>query len=639
MKQNTLLLLACFLTISLFSQVEDYDWNDTMDYTIDENEYQDYSAIVLLDYRIQEFMGNTIPEMNRASMHHKIIKILDEKAIEDYNRVYIDDVENLIELKARTIKPDGTIIEVKEEYIKKINDEDFDLITIFAIEGVEEGDVLEYMYKMKNMSNLFGIEIFQTDIPVKKAIFEIVQTSLYEVFIKSYNGLDTFSLAEDSPSAISISKDIPALPNEYYSANNQNRMCAGYSVKYLSRGWIKEEVISWEKIVKAHAWASEVIRIKGTKKFFSELGFDEDLSDLEKVIRLEKHFKENFTYKNRSAEESGFKNILKNKYGNDIDLTRAMKYLLELQNIDAIWLLSTDRLDVSIDPNFPNPHSLSEHVLFIPSLGKFVSMGYPNMRIGAPPAAVLDNFALIIDNHTHTDPVGKIQFDAINFTRMNNQMDVSISSEFDNVTVKKKNKYTGYMAFEMREFIKEIGEEEIEAVIQEYEASSLGEVDLKSLSIKNEDFNLAVKNTPLEMDVEFDAKELIEDAGGTYILNIGRLIGEMMELYEEETRHTPIEIEYPYVYISKIKLQIPEGYTVTGLEDFVNQTYYFNDLKEKIAGFESIVKKKDNQIQFTIYEYYLSLLYRKEKYDDFRKVINAGADFNKLVLVLEKVED
>ena len=60
----------------------------------------------------------------------------------------------------------------------------------------------------------------------------------------------------------------------------------------------------------------------------------------------------------------------------------------------------------------------------------------------------------------------------------------------------------------------------------------------------------------------------------------------------------------------------------------INKNYISN--AAVIAKFESSYKIEGNTLFISIEEFYKSLNYSKFKYNDFRNVINAAADFNKL---------
>lgn len=129
--------------------------------------------------------------------------------------------------------------------------------------------------------------------------------------------------------------------------------------------------------------------------------------------------------------------------------------------------------------------------------------------------------------------------------------------------------------------------------------------------------------------------ELIEKAGNKYLLKIGEIIGPQNELYQEKKRNTEISLDYPNEYVRKIKFEIPKGYKVPNLKD-LNKNIVFKDGNENSMGFTSSYKLEGRIVTIDVEEYYKKLNYPIEVFEQFRKVINAAADFNKITLVLEK---
>lgn len=104
-----------------------------------------------------------------------------------------------------------------------------------------------------------------------------------------------------------------------------------------------------------------------------------------------------------------------------------------------------------------------------------------------------------------------------------------------------------------------------------FKASVISEYNLSTI----EDYNYSITETgrykfedPFTFTEEFTIKdELIKKAGPNYIIEIGKFIGGQIELSETEyERVENIYMEYPRSYNYQITLNIPEGYSVSGLE-------------------------------------------------------------------------
>jgi hypothetical protein len=119
------------------------------------------------------------------------------------------------------------------------------------------------------------------------------------------------------------------------------------------------------------------------------------------------------------------------------------------------------------------------------------------------------------------------------------------------------------------------------------------------------------------------------------LLKIGDIIGRQVEMYQEKPRQLPIELPYPHVLDRKITIYIPDGYTVKNPND-LNFDVTYKDGDVVTLGFVSNYTVKGNEIDLNIHETYRNVLYPLSQLAIFQKVINASADFNKVVLVLEK---
>ena len=158
-------------------------------------------------------------------------------------------------------------------------------------------------------------------------------------------------------------------------------------------------------------------------------------------------------------------------------------------------------------------------------------------------------------------------------------------------------------------------------------------------SIINKEIYQPIYNNPLIVKSVISAESVLISDNKTskkktkrYIFNLGSVIGTQSELYSNNKRINPIEIRYPNYYDYKISVKIPRGYKVEGIENInINENYISNG--EIIAKFKSNYVIEGNRLYISIEEFYKSLNYSKSKYNDFRKVINAAADFNKLDIV------
>ena len=140
---------------------------------------------------------------------------------------------------------------------------------------------------------------------------------------------------------------------------------------------------------------------------------------------------------------------------------------------------------------------------------------------------------------------------------------------------------------------------------------------------------------PLTIHIKTKSGELIEQAGNKLLVKIGMAIGPQVEMYQEKPRQQPVGLDYGHVEERTIDFIIPQGYTISNLNDLkIKQVYEENG--ELTMGFVSDYEVKGNVLSVHIMEEYRKTFYPLSQFESFRKIINASSDFNKVVLVIEK---
>jgi hypothetical protein len=106
-------------------------------------------------------------------------------------------------------------------------------------------------------------------------------------------------------------------------------------------------------------------------------------------------------------------------------------------------------------------------------------------------------------------------------------------------------------------------------------------------------------------------------------------------MYDEKPRMLPIELGFPHLLVRNIRFNIPEGYKIGNPNDLVIN-YAHKERDVVTMGFTTSYKQEGNILTITVNEVYRNTNYPVSQYETFKKVINAAADFNKVVLILEK---
>lgn len=641
MKIKTLSLLFFGLFCLMNARGQDvyyyptYQWEEAP--TTDD--FIEKKSFVIQDYRIVEFSPSEKSLVLYKTVH-KSIWINDDNTLEGFNKVFIPlgRGQELVRLQARTVKANGEVLELNQDNIKEVSNlEEYGNFKIFAIEGAEIGSIVEYIYIVSEENEIAGSEIIQEDIPIADAQFILRAPQYLQFDVKTYNGLAKSKKYKNGllMEWRSETKNLPPLYDELYAAARANQAKAAYRLQYNSNSYMpKMEIMSWVMVANRFRELAYVEAPKGTKKLFKDLKIDKIKSEEEKIKAIDIYLKNNIALKPDSGPAfSDIADALERKNASELGMLRLYAALLTEAEIPFEVVISSNRYNAKLDPEFPDFNILGELLIYFPQHDTYVNPDRLEYRYGFPAATAINNSALFItpDNYR----LDKIKPPPAEENMIIHESRLRLSDDLNKITIDKFNSWTGYRAFTMRAFYKYQSEEGRALVTTDRVSDGIQDAVVSSFKAENIDIDDSAEGKPLTYNSTIESSSLIENAGNLYIVNLGMVIGTQTELYQEHERSNPIEMDYPITYKHKIQLEVPKGYQVQGLEEgnFIKKCEVDGQV---IAQFHSTASVKNNVATVEVTEFYLDVEFPKEQYESFREVINAAADFNKLVLILEK---
>ena len=214
-------------------------------------------------------------------------------------------------------------------------------------------------------------------------------------------------------------------------------------------------------------------------------------------------------------------------------------------------------------------------------------------------------------------------------------IDVSFDNDFDKIFVDLKRNIRGYNAAYTMIAFKYVEEEKQKEMKEEMVRYIAQDADIESLTYENTDLNSQDPDKPMVIKSKFSSESFIEKAGNDIIFNIGNLIGPQTELYQEEERKLDVVNDFNRGYLRKIKVRIPDGFKISNPDD-LNMNFQVEEDGKVIYQFVSNYKIESDYLTVDVNEFYDKIYYPKEKFEEYRQVINAAADFNKINLILQE---
>jgi hypothetical protein len=643
-------LFICLAQISLAQDepvFKSYDWQENPTYTIDESE-KDEQMISLKEQVITEFYFEENNALTEYFLEHRILWLNSDEKIEDYNKIYIPyaSSSNIEVSKARVINKKGEVLELdKSKVLSAIDEETGRNYTYFALEGIEKGSFIEYFYVVKKRPSYKGKKVsIQSSYPKKDIKFDLYSPKHLVFEFKSYNNIpavqfDTLSTTKRHWN-ISV-KNLAPLEREVQAAYDAKK---GFIVYKLDKNLVNgaNDISSYSEVAQnIYSFYYPEFSKKEKKKiekFIAEAGIDK-LTDQEEIIRtLEIYVKTN-VFSNENVDND-LAAVLEKKVASESGFIKLYVAIFSTLGIKNQIVITSDRTDLKFDNSFEANNFLRDFLIYFPKSKKYFSPTEIESRYGFPPANLTDNYGLFIKEVTignYKSAVGKIKYiKPIKAVQSYDKMTFDVSFDKDDYTivkVKLQEELAGYYAMNIQPFGKLFNEDQTTELIEGFGKRIHQDVEIISKDMQNASPELfGIKPLIVTISVESDA--LVEKAGKKYLFKVGDLIGRQMQLYQEKKRVLPVESQYQRSYIRTINIEIPEGYKISNLDDIKIDNSYTKKGK-KVLSFLSDYELKDNTLTIIANEYYKMNIIEASEYEEYRKVINSAADFNKVTLILE----
>ncbi len=619
-------------------------------------EYANEPAIILQqevsrDYRYE---GHHI---NVYYTVHRVVKVLDDKGIEMYNKVAIpvNPDTRVPSIKARTILPNGKVRDIAKDMIKVTRNENGQNEIVFAMEGVEKNAEIEVLLKEIRPLSFFGSEEFQFEVPVLSARFDMSYPRELVFEEKGYNGFPTVrdTLLNNRRHITAVASDIPALHSEPHSFYNVYRMRAEYRI----HNFIDEnendnsKVYTWDdlarKMYEEHYKITDKERAV-VNKYLTTLGVHANGDEAENIRKIEDGIKSNIVLYADMDEDNAdvLDSVVANRAATPSGCVKLFAACFTQAGVNYELGMAGDRREHKFDNKFENWGNMEYYVFYFPGLKNFLSPTSVYYRYPMVPDAILtakgifctippkgDLIGGVSEVKTITPPAATDNQDniaaGVSFTDdMNAMVDVSYS-------------YTGYNATDLRKEIATQTKEKEKDLVKKIVTFAEKPEHIVKYTISNEAIENAYKNTPLEITATMSTSGLVEKAGKQYLFKIGEILGPQDELYNDKERILPVDLAYPHSLNRTITINIPKGYKVMNPEAIKMKSDFVDKKMRPVIGFSSDYtlktdKKNGDKLVVTITEFYSQIHFPTADYERYREVVNSAADFNKVSLVLAK---
>jgi len=514
--------------------------------------------------------------------HYLRVKVFTDRGRESqskidllYGKLYGSEIK-ISDIAARTIKTDGTIVELKKEDI-------FDRTVVktsglkykaksFAMPGVEPGCIIEYRWRETRVrTNAQNVRLnFQRDIPVQRVQY-LVKPYAYEDF--TFNSMMLHGTptkwAKDKNGFYSTSMtNVPAIHDE-------SRMPPEDQVKIWMLVFYKRSTDDrsnpdkyWSEVGKYfYEQTKNLIKPNDeVKKMAASLVADAK-DDNEKLQRLFDFCRTKI--KNVSLDSSGLtaddraklkenKNpgdTLKRGMGSSADIDQLFAALANASGYDARIVLAPDRGDIFFDKDMPMSYFIDPMNIAV-KVGdnwKFFNPGYPHIPFGMLRWQEEGEQSLI------TDPKEPVWIETPmsgpdkSLVKRNAKVKLTDDGTLEGDV---RIEYTGQFAIERKMEIDEESDTQREDDIREEIKGQMSTAEISNIKVEN----VMEYTKPLVYSFHIRVPNYAQRTGKRLFLQPAFFQHGKAPLFATTDRKYPIYFHYPWSEDDRVDIELPKGY-------------------------------------------------------------------------------
>jgi hypothetical protein len=505
--------------------------------------------------------------------HYVRIKIFTERGREQHSKMdipYVNGVK-IKDIAARTIRPDGTIVELaKDDIIEKtvVKVSGLKLRTkTFAFPGVEPGAIIEYRWK-EVISNASANNLrlqFQRDIPVQTITYHLKPASSTSVDVRPFNMAMPRFEKEKNGFHFTTVKNMPAFREEPMMPPEDN-----------VRSWAMVKYSGLLSFILGYSMFAARVKVgfepymkvdKDVKAKAEEITSGVDAAE-EKIQKIFDFCRTNI--KNTSASNSGFtddqieklkdnkkpSDTLKRGVGSAIDVNLLFAALVNAAGFEAHVALLPDRGQRLFDRNVVIPGALRPSNIavrfgttwqfFDPGL-QYITPGMLRWQEEGVDALILADDQIWTRTPLSPPEKSKEKRTATLTLDENGTLEGDVTIE-----------YTGHLAVDRKRQNDEDSPAQREENLKEMVKNRLSTAELTNIVIENVDDPVK----PFIYKYHVRIPGYAQQTGKRLFLQPGYFEKGASPLFSAGTRRYPIYFRYPWSEEDKITITLPKGYAL-----------------------------------------------------------------------------
>jgi hypothetical protein len=523
------------------------------------------------------------PDGNLIFNHYIRVKVFTDRGREsqskidlEYGKLYGTEIK-IEDIAARTIKPDGSIVELNKKDIFERTIAKASGLKIkarsFAMPAVEPGCIIEYRWRevrVRRDANYLRLQ-FQRDIPVRRVQY-LVKPYQYEG--ASFNSITMHGTS--SPWVKEKNGFYSTTMNNMPAVQEEARMPPEDQVKtwmlvYYASGDVKPDPNKyWSDVGKRfYERTKQLIKANDEVKQTATQLVGDAKTDDEKLMRIFEFCRNKI--KNTSNDASGLtaderaklkdnktpSDTLKRGMGNGADIDLLFAALAAAAGFDARIVLAPDRGDLFFNKELPNIYFIDPRMIAVNAGGtwKFFNPGYNYLPYGMLRWQEEGQQALI------TDPKQPVWVDTPMTPHEQSQVQRRAKlklTEEGTLEGEVRIEYSGHFAIERKEELDEESDSERETAVKDEIKEQISAAEITSVKIENVTDHVK----PLVYSYNIRIPGYAQRTGKRLFVQPAFFQYGLKPLFSSGARKYAIYFHYPWSEDDQVHIDVPAGYTL-----------------------------------------------------------------------------